>query len=169
MDQTMRVKCLSTLTALVVATGSLPAQALTVDQTNLVADQPGVALTTDSNLVNPWGISFSPTSPFWVSDNGTGLATLYKGSLPQALVVTIPPGTTSAPTGQVFNPTANGFVLANNQKSLFLFATENGTIAGWNGAAGTTASVAVTMPGAVYTGLALGGTTLFAANFKRKD
>src|ERR1039458_9471654 len=45
-------------------------------QTNLVADLPGVALLQDTNLVNAWGISFSPTSPFWISDNGSGQATL---------------------------------------------------------------------------------------------
>ena len=49
-------------------------------QTNLVSDQPGVALHTDANLVNAWGISHSPTSPFWVSDNGMGVSTLYNGS-----------------------------------------------------------------------------------------
>src|SRR5881628_157670 len=49
----------------------------TYRQINLVSDQPGVALLQDTNLVNAWGVSFSPTSPFWVSDNGTGKATLY--------------------------------------------------------------------------------------------
>src|SRR5213595_3122758 len=61
-------------------------------QTNLVSDIPGLAANTDPNLVNPWGIAFGPTSPFWISDNHTGLSTLYTGSgeiVP--LVVTIPP------------------------------------------------------------------------------
>src|SRR6267154_6786992 len=49
-------------------------------QTNLVSDIPGLAVTTDSDLVNPWGVSFGPTSPFWVSDNRTGVATLYNGA-----------------------------------------------------------------------------------------
>jgi hypothetical protein len=49
-------------------------------QTNLVSNIPGLAVTTDPDLVNPWGVSFSPASPFWVSDNGTGLATLYNGA-----------------------------------------------------------------------------------------
>ena len=49
-------------------------------QTNLVSDIPGMAKTTDPNLVNPWGVSFSSGSPFWISDNGTGLATLYSGA-----------------------------------------------------------------------------------------
>src|SRR6266566_3478290 len=76
-------------------------------QTNLVSDIAGMAKFTDRNLKNPWGLSHSPTSPWWVSDNNAGVATLYKGdgsSVP--LVVTIPlpgggPGGT--PTGNVFN------------------------------------------------------------------
>ncbi len=142
-----------------------------VDQTNLVSDQPGVAAMTDPDLVNPWGISFAPTSPFWVSDNGPGLATLYRGTgVKQGLVVTIPPAGTSAPTGQVFNSTT-GFALSNGSNAVFMFATENGAIAGWNGGAGTTAITAVPpSSGAVYKGLALGvgaaGPTLFAADFR---
>src|SRR5437763_13263865 len=61
-------------------------------QTNLVSNLAGKAPTTDPNLVNPWGISYSPSGPFWVSDNGTGLSTLYDGQgniVP--LVVTVPP------------------------------------------------------------------------------
>ena len=46
----------------------------------LVSDIPGLAPVTDPNLVNPWGISESATSPFWVSDNGKGVTTLYTGS-----------------------------------------------------------------------------------------
>src|SRR3954470_22579205 len=60
-------------------------------QTNLVSDLPGVAQNLDPNLVNPWGIAESTTSPFWVADNGTGLSTLYNtAGTPQALVVKIP-------------------------------------------------------------------------------
>ena len=71
---------------------AVPASAaVMVNQTNLVSDQPGVAAMTDLDLVNPWGISFAPTSPFWVSDNGPGLATLYRGTgVKQGLVVTVP-------------------------------------------------------------------------------
>ena len=136
-------------------------------QTNLVSDIPGVAAVTDPNLVNPWGVSSSATSPFWVSDNGNGLSTLYNtAGTPQSLVVTIPnpAGGASSPTGQVFN--GSGQFNGDN----FIFATENGTIAGWRGALGATAETLFTgSGGAVYKGLALAttgqGTYLYAANF----
>src|SRR5579871_1827313 len=81
--------------------------AQTYIQTNLVSDIPGLAAFTDPNLINPWGIALAPTSPFWISDNGTGLLTLYNGAgKPQSLVVQVPPPAgstaTATPTGQVF-------------------------------------------------------------------
>src|SRR5437899_4949849 len=102
----------------------------------LVSDLPGVADFTDTNLVNPWGIAFSATSPFWISDNHSGKSTLYNSTgTPQALVVNIPPpagGTPpGAPTGIIFNSTT-GFTVASNAPARFIFATEDGTIAGWN-------------------------------------
>jgi uncharacterized protein (TIGR03118 family) len=123
-------------------------------QTNLVSDIPGLAVTTDPDLVNPWGIAFSPGSPIWVSDNGTGLATIYDGAgVKQGLVVSIPApgGGQGAPTGQVFNG-GSGF---NNDR--FLFSTEDGAIAGWRGALGTTAELGADWSGAgaVFKGLAL--------------
>src|ERR1700680_1723150 len=80
-------------------------------QTNLTSDLPGVAANQDPNLANPWGIAFSPTSPFWISDNHTGLSTLYNGAgKPLSLVVTVPPppggAPPAAPTGVVFNSTS---------------------------------------------------------------
>ncbi len=133
-------------------------------QHNLVSDLPGVAYFTDPDLVNPWGMAFSPTSPIWVSDNGTGLATIYNGQgIKQGLVVTIPPAGSAAPDGQVFNPDPSMFGGAH-----FIFSTEDGTIAGWSG--GTSATLNYTAPNsAVYKGLALGtnasGTFLFATDF----
>jgi uncharacterized protein (TIGR03118 family) len=150
-----------------------------VHQTNLVSDVPGRAQTTDPHLVNAWGITASPTSPFWVADNGTGVSTLYNGAgQPLSLVVTIPPpagGTPpSAPTGVVFNGTAD-FVVSSGTGSgpaRFIFATEDGTIAGWNPAAdGTNAITKVdnSAAEAIYKGLALGSTAtarfLYATNF----
>jgi hypothetical protein len=114
-------------------------------QTNLVSDIPGLAAHTDPNLKNPWGTSVGPGSPIWVSDNHAGVTTLYDGAgNPQPLVVAIPAppsageGAVGAPTGQAFNtfdPTSSDFVISENGNSgpaFFLFATEDGTIAGWN-------------------------------------
>jgi uncharacterized protein (TIGR03118 family) len=126
---------------------------LDVLQTNLVSDLPGVAQHMDPNLVNPWGISESPTttrpgSPFWISDNNAGVSTLYNSTgVPQTLVVSIPsPGSpltsTGTPTGTVFNIAggAGAFKVkgvdkngvATSAPAIFLFVTENGTIIGWN-------------------------------------
>src|SRR6266496_140148 len=125
-------------------------------QTNLVSDQPGVAIRQDTDLVNAWGMSFHATSPFWISDNGTGKATLYavtndaSGNVhvdKQGLVVNIPGE--GNPTGQLFNGT--GKFHGDN----FIFASEDGTISGWRGALGTNAEVLATRPTAVYKGIAL--------------
>jgi uncharacterized protein (TIGR03118 family) len=149
-------------------------------QNNLVSDLHGQGARFDANLANPWGISFSPTGPFWISDNHTGVVTVYNGQgepAPAAnpLVVTVPPpagGTPpSAPTGQVFNMTAD-FTLAPSRPALFLFGSEDGTISGWNPAvepARAVIKVDNSGSGAVYKGLAMGssinGNFLFAANF----
>jgi uncharacterized protein (TIGR03118 family) len=181
----------SAAAALLAALAAVPVEAKTArgsfHQTNLVSDIPGMAIATDPNLVNPWGLSSSATSPIWVSDNGAGVSTLYRGdgtSVP--LVVTIPaPGspTGGTPTGTVFNSTASDFTVTNGSqtaKALFLFATEDGTILGWNpGVGGTSATIAVDNSaaidsagdiGAVYKGLALGAAGganfLYAANFR---
>src|SRR6266568_2964910 len=105
-------------------------------QTNLVSDMPGVAAATDPNLVNAWGMSRGSGSPWWVSDNGTGVTTLYTGTgsiVP--LVVAIPPSSagsgTGTPTGQIFNGTQD-FQIAPGKPALFLFVTEDGTVSGWN-------------------------------------
>ena len=141
----------------------------------LVSDVPGEATFVDSSLVNAWGMAHSPTSPWWVSDAGTGVSTLYNGQgVKSALVVTVPPapgGTPpSSPTGQVFNSSA-GFILGNGTKASFIFATENGTIAAWNGGLGASAVTMVdsSASGAIYKGLAIGnnasGDFLYAADF----
>ncbi len=148
-------------------------------QTNLLSDIPGVARNTDPNLVNPWGMAAGPATPIWVSDNGTDVTTLYSGGiagsqlLPAALVVGIPNG---EPTGQVFNPSTD-FGVSNGAAHgvpLFIFASESGSITGWNPgvpppAPSTSAQVGVTVPNAVYKGLAIStgshGDFLYAANF----
>jgi uncharacterized protein (TIGR03118 family) len=142
-------------------------------QHNLVSDLPGLADHTDTNLLNPWGISFSGTSPFWISDNHSGLSTLYNSSgTPQALVVTIPPpagGTPpSAPSGTIFNNTKD-FIVSETNAARFVFSTEDGTIAAW--ASGTNAVIKAdnSARGAVYKGLAAGSSAgnnyLYAPDF----
>jgi uncharacterized protein (TIGR03118 family) len=169
------------------AAGMVPASADPLfNVTNLVSDQPGVAKITDPSLVNSWGITESSTSPFWISDNGTGLSTLYSvpGATPPVtkvpLTVTINPAAgaaSAAPTGTVFNSSpGTGFTIA-GKKAVFLFDSEDGAISGWNPAFGTgsTAIVAVDHGSpdpslnAVYKGLAistLNGGTLYATNFR---
>ncbi len=93
-------------------------------QTNLVSDLPNTAAFQDSNLVNPWGIAYSPTGPFWISDNGSGLSTVYNGQgQPSPLVVSVPPPSggnpPSAPTGELYNPT-KGFAVGTGQPALFI-------------------------------------------------
>jgi uncharacterized protein (TIGR03118 family) len=132
-------------------------------QTNLVSNIPGMALTTDPNLLDPWGMSFSSNSPIWVSDRGAGVSTLYSGAgaiVP--LVVTVPPGAPLGPTGQVFAG-GTAFMLNNNPVN-FIFATLGGTIDAWNG--GTTATAEATTAGAQFEGLALANNTLYATNFQ---
>lgn len=135
-------------------------------QTNLVSSVSGLAAVTDPSLINPWGVSFSATSPFWVSDQGANLSTLYSGAGVKntSTIVTVP-----NPTGQVFT-SASGFVEpgGGNLTSTFTFATLGGGIYAWNPANGNTAQLAASTAGAVYTGLALASNEtssfLYAAN-----
>ncbi len=140
-------------------------------QTNLVSDIPGKANTTDPNLINPWGVSFNATSPFWTANQGAGNTTLFDGAGNiNSLVVTIPGAAAppSGPTGTVFNTGTTGYTLTTGGSALFVFDTLNGTIVAWNGGAGTTGQVVATTPGAIYTGLAQASngvsTLLYAAN-----
>jgi uncharacterized protein (TIGR03118 family) len=174
--------CLTLALALPGSASASPAPTSRYIQTNLVADQDGVAQKTDPNLVNPWGASYLGASPLWVSDNTPGLSTLYSGGVhgsPQTivpLVVSIPGG---LPTGQVSNPTTDFVVKASDGTSgpaFFIFVGQTGHITGWNpgvGAGGTPPSThaqnAKVDKTAQYTGVSMGmvGThgRLFAANF----
>ena len=153
-------------------------------QTNLVSDIMGMAPVHDPNLVNPWGITRSPTgSPWWVSNNNSGTSTLYSGTgqiipINGTGTVTIPPpknaspGTQATPTGVVFNRSAD-FVLPNGNPAVFMFCTEDGTISGWNG--GQNAVLQVdnsdngSANGAVYKGMTSGEVNgkrfLYVTNF----
>jgi uncharacterized protein (TIGR03118 family) len=181
----MKLKILTVpvLVALTITTASAQYQ-----RTDLVSNQPGVAPNTDPHLVNGWGLVALPTSPWWVSDNGTGFSTLYNWAGQQVqLFVSIPPapgspaGTLGTPTGIVGNISTNptDFTITENgvsARSIFIFATLDGTISGWNPAIGgamgdSHATLAPNQPnvGAVYTGLAIatnqqGQTFLYAAD-----
>ena len=207
---------IGTVALLTMTVPMLSTSATAEDKTNgflvtfLVSDLPQIAAKTlDPNLVNPWGIATSSTSPFWVSDNNAGVATLYNTSgTKQGLTVSIPNpvdpcGAVGTPTGTVFNitivGTTGGFNIPPKTPTAparFLFATEDGTIVGWNpavnppasamctAAAGTFGIIAVdnsgnnftnpdpaSQTGAVYKGLAIatdstGRTLLYATNFR---
>ncbi len=143
------------------------------EQHNLVSDGAVPAPLVDPNMVNAWGLVSSPTSPWWISDNGTGKATLYRvntGAI--SLVVTVPGamGRQGTPTGLVFNG-GTGFVVNNGagtSPARFIFASEDGTISGFRG---VPVAIAVdnSASGAVYKGLAIDSTTagnfLYATNF----
>jgi uncharacterized protein (TIGR03118 family) len=149
-------------------------------QHNLVSDVPLLADFTDPNLVNPWGISFTASSPFWLCDQRTGLSTVYSTAggvfAVSATVVTVPAGggkTTPGPcTGTVVNTsgsaTAPVFSPASGVNGSFLFATGDGTISSRSGSAAVI-KVDNTASGAVYTGLAIlnsaSANYLYVANF----
>jgi uncharacterized protein (TIGR03118 family) len=155
----------------------------TFTRTNLIADVAGTGKASDANLVNPWGMALGVNSGIWVADNGSGRATTYDGAgqaIPSGSpqIVTIPAARngsgTAKPTGVVTNATP-GFIItggANSAPSTELFATEDGTIAGWNSSVDPTRAVIAvdnSASGAVYKGLAMGftksGAFLFATNF----
>jgi uncharacterized protein (TIGR03118 family) len=140
--------------------------------TDLVSNQAKTARTTDPLLVNGWGLAYGPGGPFWVSDNGSGWSTLYNANGSKVpLNVLIPsvgdgPG---SPTGIVFNNPSDGEFQVQGWSSIFLFATLDGTISGWAPQSNPNAAIiAVTTPGAVYTGLAItshaSGNVLFAVD-----
>lgn len=134
-------------------------------RTRLVADTSGAA-TLDANLTNPWGLAFTAAGPLWVADNGTGLSTVYNASgAKQALQVVVNGlnGAAGKPTGVVVNETS-AF-----KGDTYIFATEAGTIEGWQSGTATTRRVEVSASGAVFTGLAWalhnGAPRLFVADF----
>jgi uncharacterized protein (TIGR03118 family) len=197
MRASLVVSLLATTALVATVTG---AQAGFVQQTNLVTDDNtfltslgyAPAANVDPSLINPWGMAFSSTSPFWVSDNNSGVATLYNGvgtkitlfngTVPQVTIAppAMPPVgfTVSAPDGQVRNIDPTGFNVTENgvtAPSAFIFATEDGTISGWSPSVDKSNSVlavdnSMGGNGAVYKGLAIansnGQTLLYATNFR---
>jgi uncharacterized protein (TIGR03118 family) len=154
----------------------LSASAQTYTVTRLVSDIANITGNNppDPNLGNPWGLVASPTGPWWVADNGTGLSTLYNGmGVKQGLVVMVPSWTGSGPgnpSGIAFNGT-NDFQLTPGNSAVFLFDSEDGTVQGWNPNVNANTSVIEVnnFSSAVYKGLALasanGANYLYATNF----
>ena len=151
--------------ALSLSVVSQPAMAQYRVQTLVSNTRTSTTSHTDRNLVNAWGLARSAGSPFWVSDNATGVSTLYNGiGIPQSLVVSIPsanPAVSGAPTGIVFNGSQQFSVQeldGTASPALFLFATLDGTISGWNPTVNLNHAVvaADNSPAhSVYTGLAI--------------
>jgi uncharacterized protein (TIGR03118 family) len=158
---------------LLFGTMSAAAQTNSYQQTNLVSDMAGVAAHTDSKLINPWGISFFPGQPFWISDNNSGYSTSYDANgVAQfdPVLIPAPAGHSSpaTPTGIVINPTS--LFKVGGAPSQFLFAGEDGTISGWNGTGNAILALDHSAAGAVYKGLAIlspacCGAYLVVANF----
>src|SRR5467141_190288 len=162
-------------------------------QKNLVSDVPQpdnadkTKVLVDANLKNPWGLTRSPGgSPWWVANNNSGTSTLYNGTGGAVLIngtgnVTVPPpngspaGTPSTPTGVVFNGSPTDFLVAPGKSAHFIFATEDGTISGWN--SGQNAVLVVdnsdngSANGAVYKGMTSGEIDghrfLYVTNFRK--
>lgn len=146
-------------------------------QRNLVSDLPGLALIQDPLLVNPWGVTFTSSSPFWISNNGTSVSTLYRGDVngsplvknPAPQTITIPGG---LPTGTIANTTSDFNVTPVGgapAPANFLFSSITGNISAWRAALGTTAQIVSSNPGHVYTGMTIASRTganfLYAADF----
>jgi uncharacterized protein (TIGR03118 family) len=169
----VKVALLTFAVAILTATS---ARADTYSWTNFQSDIAGVAQHVDDNLVNPWGMAASAGGTIWVSDNGTGVSTLYgQDGTARSLVVTIPTATqnTGNPTGIVFNSTPFFRVAKNGnlRPAFFIFVSEDGTISGWNPTLDPTNAI-VAVEGSqenIYKGLTMGMANghnfLYATNF----
>src|SRR3954453_8702493 len=152
----------------IIGTGTARAATDAFTVNPLVSDGDMTASSTDAALVNGWGLSAGPTTPWWASDNGTSLSTLYSGTGAKVALTGSVPG---SPTGTVFNGSATDFVVSQNASSgaaRFLFSTESGTVLGWTPSVnGTVAVVGAdrSTVGAVYKGLAVMNDRLYATDF----
>jgi uncharacterized protein (TIGR03118 family) len=154
----------------------LPSPSHRYQQVNLVADTTGYgAAMIDQNLKNPWGIAIAPSGPIWVSDNHTGVTTIYdatgKTLIPPITIPSADPKSPGAPTGQVYNYTSDFIIPSTMQKSKFIFAGEDGTISAWS--SGKSASIVADRSNkdAVYKGLTIAQNDsvnfLYVTNFKK--
>jgi uncharacterized protein (TIGR03118 family) len=178
-NRSVRLLTASAGVALLAVLGAAPAQGappalrftVNIQVSDQASDHPAVL---DPLLVNAWGLALGPTSPLWVADNGSGTATVYRGTttiINTGLVVTMP-GTDAAPTGEAFNGTGDFVVTGplGSGPARFLFVGENGDIDGWSPAADATHAVRAAHVGdAVFKGLALlstaQGSVLLATDF----
>jgi uncharacterized protein (TIGR03118 family) len=159
------------LTAAVLAVTALAASDNAYTVTNLVSDQPGVAAHTDGSLVNAWGLDALSGSPWWVADNGQAVSTIY---LADGSTARPPVNVPGKPTGLVANATQSFKISSGTTTAapLFIFATEEGKIFGWNPSLAPNDAVdahVANTAGAIYKGLALASTTggdfLYATDF----
>jgi uncharacterized protein (TIGR03118 family) len=144
---------------------AIAAPAIFYKQTNLISDEAGKAALPDDNLLNAWGMAFQPNGAIRVNDNHSGVASLYDGlGAIQTLVVTVPPpignDAQATPTGMVANAFKSNTPGNNFDGDIFIFATEDGTISGWQGSLGKEAAIRRdnSEDGLIYKGLAQGVT-----------
>jgi uncharacterized protein (TIGR03118 family) len=169
--KTIRTSIKTTLLVLITMSFTAAfARADSYSWTNFQSDIAGVAQHVDPNLVNPWGMAASSGGTIWVSDNGTGVSTLYhQDGTAVSLVVTIPTAARNRgggnPTGVVFNSTSffNVTLNGNSQPARFIFVSEDGSISGWNPALDQTHAIIAVDHGtnrgsnrAIYKGATLG-------------
>src|SRR5882757_1548044 len=184
------MKCITNrATALMFAAVCFPSAAHPqhYEQVNLDSNVQGNAEATDPQLINGWGLARSSSSAWWVSNEATGVATLYNGpGAKQGLVVTIPKSDpndktfpTGTPTGMIASSNTTDFPAAPGKPAAFIFSTLDGSIAAWNPTVGlaqganppstNAVTVARGAAGSGYTGLASafidGNRYLYAANF----
>jgi len=167
-----------TLTLLTLSLATFSSSALAqYTVTNLVTTHKTGAAHNDPNLVNAWGLSFLPTSPFWVSDNGTGKTTVYDPAGNLQLTVSVPTASgtgVGTPTGQVANNDSSIFMISKGTAkgaASFIFSTLDGTISGWNPSVDMSSAVVAVndkSAGDSFTGLAIAkvgtATFLYAAD-----
>ncbi|MGH3387847.1 MAG: TIGR03118 family protein [Actinomadura sp.] len=129
----------------------------------LVSDVEGRAPLTDAQVANAWGLALGPTTPLWVNNQVSGVSNLYSGGaagLTKIRSVPVPNGNI---TGLAFNDTSDFQVTGSGgtQPARFVFVNFAGEISGWNPTATPEAAVVTnSVPGALYTGLALWRTPL---------
>jgi uncharacterized protein (TIGR03118 family) len=157
--------CAATVASALAATPATPSPANSYLVHNLVSDLPSMADYEDHNLVNPWGLATTASSPFWLGNNGTGTSTLYGTTgAPIALVVTVPTptATTGGAVSGVIANTTTSFTVATGKAASFIFCTEDGTVSGWNSSVSPGAAIVTVNNSAsnsVFKGCTLGGTS----------